>query len=216
MSGLQRHARAGAVVAARKAGRDSRPTPTSSAKGVVAERMLELQRLAGNRAVTQLIAQGNGAAGALRLHGLTTGTFDGGTGTVSGIRHRRATDCDCPDESPCLRLTGTLTIRYGVDVDIQMPEVPAGLTECQQRRVRDFLRNVLRPHENEHARRFRTYNGTTRHTVSANGCGREEASAALEARAQDVHDAEEPQRQSAARALSDAIDPFERDIDLNC
>jgi hypothetical protein len=39
-----------------------------------------------------------------------------------------------------------------------MSGVPAGLTRCQQRRVREFLRNVLRPHEEDHARRFRTYN----------------------------------------------------------
>ena len=43
--------------------------------------------------------------------------------------------------------------------------MPGGLSDCQERRVRDFLRNVLGPHEQEHARLLQTYDGTTSRAV---------------------------------------------------
>jgi hypothetical protein len=111
-----------------------------------------------------------------------------------------------------VRVTGTLVVTYHVDVTIRMPDMPAGLTPCQQRRVRAFLRDVLRPHENDHARRLRTYNGTTRRQFDLTGCGRD----AVQERLQDMHDTEAASRATNADALSAAIDPFTREIDLDC
>jgi hypothetical protein len=93
-----------------------------------------------------------------------------------------------------------------------MPDLPAGLTACQRGRVRAFLRDVLGPHERDHARRFHSYDGVIRHPVDFTGCGR----TALQAYLQGIHDAEEAQRQSDANALSAAIDPFDREVDLDC
>jgi len=197
----------------------------------------DLQRLAGNRAVAGLIATwstsetagptvgtarvapsmaANGHTGGIVLHGETTGTYDGGTSAVTGRRVRRVKDCDCPDEAPCLRATGTLRIRYRVDVQITMPDVPGGLSECQERRVRTFLRTVLRPHEEDHRRRMRTYNGTTRHAFDLTACGSEALTAAVQEHLQAHHDQEAAERQQTAQDLSDAIDPFTRPIDLDC
>ncbi len=69
-----------------------------------------------------------------------------------------------------------------------MPGVPSGLTPCQRRRVRDFL------------------------PLDLTGCG----SAELHAQVAAIHDAEAVQRQADADALSAEIDPFTREVDLNC
>lgn len=183
------------------------------------ERLLTAaQRSVGNAALGRVIATivpgatGTGGGG-VNLHGQTTADFDGGTSSWSPRSIRRAADCtDCPAEDPCIRATGTFTIRYHADVTIRMPDMPSGLTACQQRRVHAFLRDVLGPHERDHARRFHTYDGSVRHAIDFTGCGR----SALQAHLQDIHDAEEAKRQADANALSAAIDPFVREVDLDC
>lgn len=99
-----------------------------------------------------------------------------------------------------------MTVRIG------MPGVPSGLTPCQQRWVREFLRDVLRPHEKDHARRFRTYNGRTVIPLDLTGCG----SAELRAQVTAIHDPETIQRQATPDALSIEIDLFTREVDLDC
>ena len=66
--------------------------------------------------------------------------------------------------------------------------------------------------EREHARRFHTYDGTTSHRIDFTGCGR----SALQEHLQEIHDTEEEKRHTDADALSAAIDPFNRPIDLDC
>lgn len=180
-----------------------------------------LQRSAGNAAVTGLVATtgrpstgvGHGGPTNLVLHGDTTANYDGGTSHWTPRSMRRAANCtDCPDDNPCLHAVGTFSVTYKADVDIRMPDMPDGLTPCQQRRVRAFLRDVLGPHEREHARRMHTYNGTTRHPVDFTGCGTE----ALNEHLQKIHDDEEQQRHDSAEKLSQAIDPFTRPVDLDC
>lgn len=160
--------------------------------------------------------RGNGNAPQVTLHGTTTPTFDGGTSQVLNPRISRAQRCGCEEGERCLTASATLQVTYRVAVVIDMPEVPSGLTPCQERRVRAFLRDVLGPHEREHARRLRTYDGTTRRAFSVKGCGREAVTEAAQAKAQEMHDTEAEQRARDADALSLAIDPFVRPIDLDC
>jgi hypothetical protein len=205
------------------AGKKRRRTPRGDAVvvGDAAARsteLLSLQQLAGNRAVSLLMSvhDANGNAPTIRLHGQTSGTYDGGTSQVLNQRVRREKDCDCPAESTCLTATGNLRVTYHVDVHIVMPGMPGGLNACQQRRVRDFLRNVLGPHEQEHARRLRTYDGTTNRPFKVTACGRQALDADVSSTLQQMHDDEANQRATDADAKSAAIDPFERDIDLDC
>jgi hypothetical protein len=135
---------------------------------------------------------------------------------VSKPKIVRAKGCDCPDEDPCLRATGSIAVTYHVDVDIRMPSVPDGLNECQERRVRAFLRDVLGPHEQDHAHRLRTYNGTTRRAYSITGCGKAGLETEMSTRLQEMHDTEAADRATKADDLSAAIDPFTRTIDLDC
>lgn len=205
------HARKKSLVAvARKApGTAVRAAPVGSQY----ERVLALQQTVGNRAVSIAL---RGGPVSVNLHGETKGNYDGGTSVVSKPKIARAKGCDCPDEDPCLRATGTIAVTYHVDVDIRMPEMPEGLSECQERRVRSFLRDVLGPHEQEHARRLRTYNGTTRRPYSITGCGRTGLETEMSTKLQEMHDTEAADRATASDNLSAAIDPFVRPIDLDC
>jgi hypothetical protein len=180
--------------------------------------LLELQRVAGNRAVAGLMAvhAGGGKGGGIKLHGQTLPNFDGGSTEVLDAKVAPAKGCKCPPKAPCLTGSGTLRVTYSVDVTITMPDMPTGLTACQQRRVRDFLTNVLEPHEQEHARRLRTYDGTTTRPFSVNGCGRAALDSAVNKKLQKMHNDEAAARASTAEKLSLAIDPFDRPIDLNC
>ena len=182
--------------------------------GTSSAQLLLLQRLAGNQAVARLVA--TSAGGSVSLHGETTGSYDGGTSRIRGRRVTRAAGCDCPDEDPCRRATGTLEIVYRVEVTISMPPVPDGLTPCQERRVRAFLRTVLGPHEQDHRRRMRTYDGTTRQRFDVTGCGMEGLRDQLQTTLQQMHEDEATARQATAQASSDSIDPFERVVDLDC
>ena len=189
--------------------------PGATAVGSV----LHLQRSAGNSAVSglvRLVLSGQGPAATSEvegaLHGKTTARYNGGRWRIARERANPAEGCDCPPTTRCLHLTGDLVSAYAVTVRISMPGVPPGLTPCQRRRVRDFLRDVLRPHEDDHARRFRTYNGRTVIPLDLTGCG----SAELRAQVSAIHDAEAAQRQADADALSAEIDPFTREVDLDC
>ncbi len=189
--------------------------PGATAVGSV----LHLQRSVGNSAVSglvRLVLSGQGPAATSEvegaLHGRTTARYNGGRWRIARERANPAEGCDCPPPTRCLHLTGDLVSTYAVTVRISMPGVPSGLTPCQRRRVRNFLRDVLRPHEDDHARRFRTYNGRTVIPLDLTGCG----SAELRAQVAAIHDDEAAQRQADADALSAEIDPFTREVDLDC
>ena len=74
-----------------------------------------------------------------------------------------------------------------MDVTIVMPSMPDGLPACQQRRVRAFLHTVLGPHEQDHKRRMRTYNGTTRRHFDVTGCSLDTLRAQLQTTLQQMH-----------------------------
>jgi hypothetical protein len=182
--------------------------------------MTDLQRTVGNAAAGQVLTEPpqssptvHGGGPSVSLHGDTTANYDGGQSKWTPKSMKRAKSCtDCPAEDPCLQAVGTFNVTYHAEVTIKMPDMPDGLTECQQRRVRAFLRDVLGPHEREHARRFHTYDGTTTHRINFTGCG----TSALNEHLQEIHDKEEAKRHSDAESLSAAIDPFNRPIDLDC
>jgi hypothetical protein len=196
--------------------------------GMRAGQVVALQRAVGNRQVAQLLANLTAAPESPRrspdvavgygamsgLHGRTEGTFDGGKKAIADLKTAPATGCDCPPRQACLTATATLVVTYKVAVTISMPPMPGGLTACKQKRVAAFLAGVLRPHEQEHKRRFETYNGVTRRPVEARGCGRSGVKTEIDNEAEKMHDQESTSREDAARKLSDAIDPFFRVVDF--
>jgi hypothetical protein len=157
---------------------------------------------------TKMPGSSVGYGGGPSLHGRADADYDGGKKTINKLKYSRATGCNCPGKQPCMKATGTLVVTYKVKVKITMPSVPTGLSECKQERVRRFLKNVLGPHEQEHKRRYETYNGTTQHPIEGLGCGQAEAKSVLDTEAQRIHDDEAPERKRVAAAYSGLLDPF--------
>jgi hypothetical protein len=153
-----------------------------------------------------------GGCDGLVLHGQANASYNGGSWSVAGQRVTTTGPCDtCPGGTPCLHLTGTLVTNYSVAVAITMPAVPDGLTPCEAGQVRAFLRDVLLPHEKDHERRFKTYNGRTRNPLDLTGCDMDDLRGQVAA----AEAAEDAARQAAANALSGAIDPFTRTVDCS-
>ena len=238
--GLRARERPRAVEPARRRAAAS-PAAAARRYPLATAQLLALQATAGNAAVQRLLdlavqrqddgeveqlvpappltGQGNpaeveveGGCDGLSLHGQTNATFNGGRWSVAGQRVTTSTSCgECPPGARCLHLTGTLVTSYSAAVTISMPGVPAGLSRCEAARVRAFLTSVLAPHERDHERRFKTYDGTTRNPLDLTGCGMDDLTSQIAA----IQAAEDGPRQAAANALSAAIDPFVRVVDCS-
>jgi Domain of unknown function (DUF4157) len=142
--------------------------------------------------------------------GRTDAMFDGGKGHTENLKSTPATDCQgCGGE--CITATGSLVINYHVSTTVALPEVPAGLTPCQEKRVRDTVNNVLKPHEDKHVAAFQSYNGAVTLPINYTGC-RE----GLQAHVQSMIDAHAAAREAAAKTKSAALDPFVVHVDLDC
>jgi hypothetical protein len=143
--------------------------------------------------------------------GRTDATFDGGKGHTENLKAVPATDCKGRGGGDCITATGSLVIDYHVITTVNLPEIPAGLTPCLQRRVRDTINNVLKPHEDQHVAAFQSYNGTVRLPINYTGC-----KDGLQAHVQSMIDADSAARETAAKAKSAALDPFVVNVDLDC
>jgi len=152
------------------------------------------------------------SAYSVTLRGRTDATFSNSFRTLN-VHTSAATGCDNCADSECVHVTGTLESTFRVTTRVTLPSVSdfPDLTACQRQRVRDGITNVLAPHEQQHVAAFRTYNGTVRTPFDLTICRSD-----FDARIQDLHDSVESPRQSAAQAASDALDPFEFEVDLDC
>lgn len=152
------------------------------------------------------------SAYSVTLRGRTDASFSSSFRTRN-VRTRAATGCDNCADSDCVHVTGTLESTFSVTTRVTLPSVSdfPDLTACQRRRVRDGITNVLAPHEQQHVAAFRAYNGTVRTPFDLTICRDD-----VDARIQEQHDSVESPRQAAAQAASDALDPFEFEVDLDC
>jgi hypothetical protein len=110
-----------------------------------------------------------------------------------------------------VNVTGTLQSTYSASVTITMPSMPSGLTECEQGHVQKFLDKVLKPHEEDHKRRLKSYDGNTKIPINVTACGLDEVTKKVEK----IHLDEDAKRQEAARNESDKIDPFNKTVDCS-
>ena len=78
-------------------------------------------------------------------------------------------------------------------------------------RAQEFIDGILEPHEQAHVTAMEGYNGSTSRTFEFTLCqsGFPAAISSMVAR-------EEVPRRAAAQGASDALDPFNRQIDLDC
>ncbi len=149
----------------------------------------------------------------LTLEGRTDATYDGGTFTTQNVRTRPGEDCPGCEGADCVHVTGVVVSRFRVTTTVTLPRVSdyPDLTRCQRQRVRNAINNVLAPHEQEHVQAFRQYNGVVRTPFDLTICRVD-----FDAEIQAIHDAVETQRRSDAQSASDALDPFNFTVDLDC
>lgn len=154
------------------------------------------------------------------LRGLTTAHWSQSTNSAqtSNLQFQRSSGCSptCAEGDPCISVSATLTCSYNVPIDVSLPDLSAmDLNECERQQAQNWIDTVLAPHEQQHVQKFSTYNGTTTRTISFTSCN-STAQATLAERAQTMLDTERASRQSSAQALSDALDPFNFNFELNC
>ena len=145
------------------------------------------------------------------FNGKTDATFDGGVGQTKNLKGVPAQDCSGCDPSECVHVTGTLQINYHVSTEVTLPDVPSGLTPCQEKRVSDAINNKIKPHEDQHVKAFGSYNGSVSLPINYTGC-----KSGLADHVQAMHEADATARESAARAQSAALDPFNVSVNLDC
>ncbi|UFH55828.1 DUF4157 domain-containing protein [Spirosoma sp. KNUC1025] len=145
------------------------------------------------------------------LKGETTAKFDDGVGTTQNLKAQPAQKCDGCADAECVTVTGQLIITYNLTTSVALPDMPEGLTPCQQTRVRDAIDNKIKPHEDLHVAAFNTYKGTVTLPINYTGC-----KAGIADHVQAMHDADNLARARAAKAKSAALDPFFVPVDLDC
>lgn len=163
-------------------------------------------------AINGATAPAHGVGFGLTLNGRTDCDYRSRFTTVNTTA-TRATTCEGCTGDDCIHARGTLLSTFTAVTTVTLPRVSdyPNLTPCQVQRVQSAITNVLAPHEQQHVAAFRTYNGTVRTPFDFTGCRGE-----LDGVLQSMHDGIEAPRQAAAQALSDALDPFTFDVDLNC
>jgi hypothetical protein len=125
---------------------------------------------------------------------------------------RPAENCtDCSEGDACIRNTGTIVSKFRANPAVTLPEVPSGLTECEEAAVRQFINTTLRAHEQEHVAAFNTYKGTVRTRFTYTGC-----ESGLDDYAGSRHEAIQSSRKAASDAASAALDPFNPPIPCDC
>lgn len=149
----------------------------------------------------------------LTLEGRTDATFDGGSFSTQNVRTRPGEDCPGCEGAECVHVTGVVVSRFHVTTTVTLPSVDdfPDLTTCQRQRVQAAITDVLAPHEQEHVQAFRQYNGVVRTPFDLNICRAE-----FDTEIQAIHDGVETERQNSAQTASDALDPFNFTVDLDC
>ena len=161
------------------------------------------------------VAQGNGQAGSMQImEGRTAANYSHSHSSRNEVVSR-ATGCrGCP-RGRCVQITGELVSVFTTNPDIQVPSASdyPGLTPCQRRRVAHAIRTILEPHERRHETIFHTYDGTEVTPFSFQMCHSQRA---FNQRLAQLHNGIERPRRRLVQQDSDAIDPFNFIVDINC
>ena len=183
------------------------PDPSDRQPAAPDREIEPLAPISGEGEATEVEAYG------LSLQGVTRARFNGGSFRTTNVHTSAGSSCDGCEGADCVQVSGTLVIDYRVTTTVSLPHVTdfPDLTPCQKQRVQDAITNVLAPHEQQHVAAFNGYNGSTQQPFSATLCRDQFDSFIRGLVAQ-----EEGPRQAAVQATSDALDPFDFDVDLDC
>ncbi len=145
------------------------------------------------------------------VEGNTVANYDHGTYSASSSSVTKAESCDGCTENDCLTIVGTVQSIFQAAPVVTLPNVPAGLNECEHTVVQSFIDGTLSQHEQQHVAAFNTYNGTVVTPFSYTGCR-----AGFDAHILAMHNRIEAARVISANILSDALDPFNPTIPCEC
>ena len=196
--------------AAADAEREITQTPKKGDEGTAEEAEREPVPAVANVSEVGETEEVEAHARSLSLQGRTRARFSSSFRTLDLVTEPGEGCAGCRARN-CVHVTGTLESTFNVTTSVRLPAVPRNLSECQRERVREAINNVLAPHEQEHVDAFNTYAGTTQTPIDMTVC-----SNAVNARIRAMHRAAERARRAAAQAASDALDPFNFDVDLDC
>lgn len=151
--------------------------------------------------------------GGVVLRGKTNATFDGGSFHTENINTEAGSGCKQCKAKDCVHVTGQVVTTYKVTTSVSLPSLSQfkNLTPCQRQAVQDAIQNKLAPHEQDHVSAFSQYNGSSSQDLDVTTCR-----AAFPSSVQQLVNTEEKQRRADAKAASDALDPFQIDVDLDC
>jgi len=195
---------------------DPTPRPPAAARTDASNRIaahMPPQHRLGNIAVSgkaQTGGSGTNHGQAISMEGRTDYTFADADYVMPNTALQQGSDCDGCEGRDCVSITAPVTITYSVSTSVTLPSASdyPDLSECEARNVQNAIDTVLAPHEQEHVDAVTPYNGSETVTFSGTYCRSDVAQAV-----DDMVEAREATRQSAARARSDALDPFNFTID---
>jgi hypothetical protein len=152
-------------------------------------------------------------AGGVTLRGKTNARFDGGSFHTENISTQAGSGCTRCKAKDCVHVTGQVVTTYKVTTQVSLPNMAQfrNLTPCQRQAVQDAIQNRLAPHEQDHVTAFSQYNGTSSQDIDVTTCR-----TAFPNTVQQLVNSEERARRAQAQAASDALDPFQIDVDLDC
>lgn len=151
--------------------------------------------------------------GSVVLKGKTNATFDGGSFHTADLQTEAGEGCKGCGSKNCVHVTGKVVTVYKVTTNVSLPSMAqfAKLKPCQREAIRQAIQNQLAPHEQDHVTAFGQYNGTSEQPIDMTTCR-----TAFTGAVQKMVNTEERQRRADAQAASDALDPFQVDVDLDC
>lgn len=195
---------------------DPPPAPTTQKKaadknGLAAH--LPPQHSLGNFSLagrTQTAQAGENHGTAISLEGLTRYEFADADYEMPHSALSQGSDCEGCEGRDCVTINAPVNITYRVTTTVTLPSASdyPDLSDCERANVQNAIDTVLAPHEQEHVDAVAPYNGTETVTFSGTHCRSE-----IPDLVDEMVEAREATRQAAARARSDALDPFNFTID---
>jgi hypothetical protein len=187
--------------------------------------VLALQRLAGNKAVSETILAGRLVVG----HGGTCGdTPEMKCSASAAHSHTKSLTFSPPvpakaqEGVPQFKSSGTVKADFTTSVDIQLATVPPGYSDCATAKLQKLIDKKLLPHEKEHKKRFLTKNkkhswvGIYKKTLKETGPDPDALHGTLEANLEALLDEEVTKRKDRNEAYAvTAIDPFNVTTDIS-
>jgi len=163
-----------------------------------------------------LTDEGVGFGGSISLHGRTDANYDHAKPIPAPFPSSVTVTTNSVKGTPVFSANGTFDVTFKANPNITLPNVPSGLTECQEKAVRAFINGPLAAHEQDHANAFTTnYDGTF--TANVNVKNIKDTPDQRQRAMENPVQKEDVARVTKANAASKKLDPWKQTIPgLDC